>query len=222
MDSEDDRTARLERRGARERGPWSRGTSATPRPAEPGLPDGRRDGGPVRDGDDQARVERLGAPPHGGRFRGRSEPHLVLRPLLDRPLPVCEWRPAVLPRQGGGLPRPSVRTALVASGQIPVYRKTGRAADAFRAAVEGVENGKCVAVFPEGTLTRDPDLWPMVGKTGAARIALQTRRPGRPPRPLGRRRCSRPTASGSISSRARRMQVPAGPPVDLSDLYDRR
>ena len=29
-------------------------------------------------------------------------------------------------------------------------------------------------IFPEGTLTRDPDLWPMIGKTGAARIALTT------------------------------------------------
>ncbi len=45
---------------------------------------------------------------------------------------------------------------LVASGQVPVYRKTGRAADAYRAAVEGVEHGKCIVVFPEGTLTRDP------------------------------------------------------------------
>ena len=36
------------------------------------------------------------------------------------------------------------------------------------------EAGKCVAVSPEGTLTRDPDLWPMGGKTGAARIALET------------------------------------------------
>jgi len=32
--------------------------------------------------------------------------------------------------------------------------------------------GKLVVVYPEGTLTRDPELWPMVGKTGAARIAL--------------------------------------------------
>ena len=30
-----------------------------------------------------------------------------------------------------------------------------------------------VVVYPEGTLTRDPDLWPMRGKTGAVRIALE-------------------------------------------------
>ena len=37
-------------------------------------------------------------------------------------------------------------------------------------------------VYPEGTLTRDPDLWPMVGKSGAARIALET---GCPVIPVG-------------------------------------
>ena len=31
-----------------------------------------------------------------------------------------------------------------------------------------------IGIYPEGTLTRDPDLWPMVGKTGAARLALLT------------------------------------------------
>jgi 1-acyl-sn-glycerol-3-phosphate acyltransferase len=37
--------------------------------------------------------------------------------------------------------------------------------------------GACVIVYPEGTATRDPDLWPMVGKTGAARLALTTGAP---------------------------------------------
>ena len=35
-----------------------------------------------------------------------------------------------------------------------------------------VEHGRGVIVYPEGTLTRDPDLWPMRGKTGAVRLAL--------------------------------------------------
>ncbi len=34
--------------------------------------------------------------------------------------------------------------------------------------------GDMIAIFPEGTLTRDPDLWPMVARTGAARMALET------------------------------------------------
>jgi 1-acyl-sn-glycerol-3-phosphate acyltransferase len=66
--------------------------------------------------------------------------------------------------------------------QIPVYRESGRANDAYRAAVEAVRAGKAVAIYPEGTLTRDPDLWPMAGKSGAARIALET---GCPVIPVG-------------------------------------
>ena len=53
---------------------------------------------------------------------------------------------------------------------------------AFDAAVEAVEDGECVGVYPEGTITRDPDGWPMRGKTGAARIALAT---GCPVIPIG-------------------------------------
>ena len=34
------------------------------------------------------------------------------------------------------------------------------------------KRGPNVIVYPEGTLTRDPDLWPMRGKTGAVRLAL--------------------------------------------------
>ena len=59
-------------------------------------------------------------------------------------------------------------------GQIPVYRQTTDATSAFRAAVAGIERGECIVIYPEGTVSRDPDLWPMVGKTGAARVALMT------------------------------------------------
>jgi 1-acyl-sn-glycerol-3-phosphate acyltransferase len=116
---------------------------------------------------------------------------------------------------------PVIGPLLVASGQVPVYRKTGRAVDAYRAAVEGVDAGKCVVVFPEGTLTRDPDLWPMVGKTGAARIALQTRKPVIPIAHWGDQRII-PTYGKGIHLLARHtISVTAGPPVDLDDLYER-
>ena len=61
--------------------------------------------------------------------------------------------------------------------QIPVYRGTARAADALVAAEAALAQGECVAVFPEGTLTRDPAMWPMTGKTGVARLALRTHVP---------------------------------------------
>lgn len=116
---------------------------------------------------------------------------------------------------------PGVGRLLRAAGQIPVYRLTGRAVDAYRAAVEGVHQGKCVVMFPEGTLTRDPDMWPMTGKTGAARVALETRQPIIPLAQWGAHKViARYGRSVKILPR-RTMHVLAGPAVDLSDLYDR-
>ncbi|RXZ67321.1 1-acyl-sn-glycerol-3-phosphate acyltransferase [Agromyces albus] len=59
------------------------------------------------------------------------------------------------------------------SGQIPVDRAGSKSHAALRAAEELVEKGRMVVVYPEGSLTRDPGLWPMRGKTGAVRIALE-------------------------------------------------
>jgi 1-acyl-sn-glycerol-3-phosphate acyltransferase len=116
---------------------------------------------------------------------------------------------------------PVLGRLLYASGQVPVYRKSGRAVDAYRAAVEGVEGGKCVVIYPEGTLTRDPDLWPMVGKTGAARVALQTRKPVIPIAHWGGQHIVPPYGKGVRLVPRHRVQVAAGPAVDLDDLYDR-
>jgi len=54
-----------------------------------------------------------------------------------------------------------VGAAMRGTGQIPVYRESTDALSAFRAAIDAVERGECVAFYPEGTLTRDPDGWPM-------------------------------------------------------------
>ena len=61
---------------------------------------------------------------------------------------------------------PLVGQLLLNCGQIPVYRDTDGAADSVRAAVAAVEAGEAVVVYPEGTITRDPELWPMSAKTG--------------------------------------------------------
>ncbi len=58
-------------------------------------------------------------------------------------------------------------------GQIPVFRSGKSNEEPLRAAKEFVRAGQVVVVFPEGTLTRDPDLWPMRGKTGAIRMAAE-------------------------------------------------
>lgn len=62
-------------------------------------------------------------------------------------------------------------------GQIPVRRHTADAAAALAAAVAAVRAGELVVVYPEGTLTKDPDRWPMRARTGVARLALTTGAP---------------------------------------------
>jgi 1-acyl-sn-glycerol-3-phosphate acyltransferase len=104
------------------------------------------------------------------------------------------------------------------AGQIPVYRDSAQAVDAFRDAVAAVEQGECVGVYPEGTITRDPDLWPMTGKTGAARIALMTGCPVIPIANWGAHEILR-SYTGKIRIRLlprKVIQVRAGQPVDLS------
>ena len=70
-----------------------------------------------------------------------------------------------------------VGLVLRGTGQIPVLRHTADAARAVSAAVAAVKDGETVVMYPEGTITRDPKLWPMVGRTGAARIALMSGAP---------------------------------------------
>jgi 1-acyl-sn-glycerol-3-phosphate acyltransferase len=58
--------------------------------------------------------------------------------------------------------------------QIEVIRNSERAHLAIDAAVSKLAQGKIVGIFPEGTLTLDPNHWPQAGKTGAARLAATT------------------------------------------------
>jgi 1-acyl-sn-glycerol-3-phosphate acyltransferase len=103
------------------------------------------------------------------------------------------------------------------AGQIPVYRDSVEAADAFRAAVQAVQEGECVGVYPEGTITRDPELWPMTGKTGAARIALMTGCPVIPIANWGAQEVYHSYGSHMLHLLPRKtMHVKAGEPVDLS------
>ena len=106
-------------------------------------------------------------------------------------------------------------------GQVPVYRDSGRAVEALSAALRAVEEGKCVVITPEATITRDPDLWPMAGKSGAARIALTTRCPVIPVAHWGPHELLAPYGMPHPFPR-KTMRVQAGPAVDLTDLYGKR
>ena len=76
-------------------------------------------------------------------------------------------------------------------------------------------------VYPEGTITRDPGLWPMTGKTGAARIALETGAPVIPVAQWGAQEVIAPYSKEFRILPRKTMHVTAGPPVDLDDLRGR-
>ena len=104
------------------------------------------------------------------------------------------------------------------AGQIPVERLSRNAKGAYDAAVAAVRAGECVVVYPEGTLSRDPDLWPMTGKSGAARIALETGAPVIPVGQWGAQGVLPPYSSRPRLVPRQHVYMKAGDPVDLADL----
>jgi 1-acyl-sn-glycerol-3-phosphate acyltransferase len=105
---------------------------------------------------------------------------------------------------------------LHAAGQFPVNRGAADAALILHDAERGLAKGECLIFYPEGTATRDPDLWPMVPKTGAARLALATGAPVIPVAQWGTQDIL-PYGTKSLHVMPRHtVKMVAGPPVDLS------
>ncbi len=111
---------------------------------------------------------------------------------------------------------PVVGWVVGGAGQIPVYRGSASASSSLRAAAAALDRGEAVIIYPEGTVTKDPELWPMAGKTGAARLALETGAPVIPVAQWGAQRLY----DGRTKKLRLRPRTPvileAGPPVDLS------
>lgn len=104
--------------------------------------------------------------------------------------------------------------------QIPVERELGGGASLEAAEAALAENG-AIMIYPEGTITKDPEGWPMKAKTGAARLALKT---GAPVIPVGQWGVHElfPYHSKKLYLRPRKTaRLRVGPPVDLSDLADK-
>jgi 1-acyl-sn-glycerol-3-phosphate acyltransferase len=111
---------------------------------------------------------------------------------------------------------PVLGWALAGSGQIPVYRESADAQQSLRDGTAALQDGKTVIIYPEGTISRDPDTWPMHSRTGVARLALTADVPVVPMVHWGTQRVLdgynrkfRPLPRGEIVVRC-------GPPVDLS------
>ena len=138
---------------------------------------------------------------------------------------VAMWKVGRMPRylaKASLFRLPVIGWLLRRGGQIPVERAgSGRGGSALTAATTAASQGLAVVVYPEGTLTRDPDLWPMRGKTGAVRIALQANLPVIPLAHWGAQAIM-PRYARKLSLFPRKdVHLLFGPPVDLDEFRGR-
>jgi 1-acyl-sn-glycerol-3-phosphate acyltransferase len=113
-----------------------------------------------------------------------------------------------------------VGKVLKGAKQIPVFRGSADATKSYSAAVDAVRRGEAVVIYPEATVTRDPGMWPMVGKTGAARVALATGAPVIPIAQWGPQDVLAPYAKKVRLLPRKTMHMRVGEPVDLSEYLD--
>lgn len=129
------------------------------------------------------------------------------------------WQAGRLPRfliKSGLFEIPGLGRIVRSAKQIPVYRGTSAAADSVHAAAAALDQGEAVVIYPEGTISRDPEQWPMQARTGIARLVLL--RPDVPVVPIGQwgaqrrqhRRPARHTACATV-----------GEPLDLTEYRGR-
>jgi 1-acyl-sn-glycerol-3-phosphate acyltransferase len=127
--------------------------------------------------------------------------------------------------QSGRIPRfmikdtvfelPVVGRVLSGAKQIPVSRGTTDAVAALHAAVAALAAGEAVIIYPEGTITRDPNQWPMQGKTGLARLIVLA--PEIPVVPVGQWGAQQQRGA---MLRRRVARASAGEPLDMTKYRD--
>jgi 1-acyl-sn-glycerol-3-phosphate acyltransferase len=102
-------------------------------------------------------------------------------------------------------------------GQLPVRRGEADAAHVLEPSGDALAAGECVVIYPEGTATRDPQLWPMVAKTGVARLALTTGAPVIPVAVWGAQVILPYGTTRPHVVPRKTVSMLAGPPVELSE-----
>jgi 1-acyl-sn-glycerol-3-phosphate acyltransferase len=143
--------------------------------------------------------------------------HLDPIALCDHVLYDLERAPRFLAKSslftGSGL----VARVMRGADQIPVHRHTADASRALDAAVASLARGETVVLYPEGTVTRDAGKWPMIGRTGVARLALLSGAPVLPLAQWGAQEILDSHRTKGFHPFPRRTVLfRYGPPVDLS------
>ena len=109
-----------------------------------------------------------------------------------------------------------LRHLLEGAKQIPVERGTGSAAP-VEAARRALREGETVMIYPEATITRNPDFTPMQGKTGVARLTLSADVPVLPMAVWGSQHVWQREGARSLKF-GRPIWVKAGVPMDFSEF----
>jgi len=117
---------------------------------------------------------------------------------------------------------PIIGRILLAAGQIPVDRESTHASKALDHAVAALKAGHLIGIYPEGTLTRDEKLWPMVAKTGAARLAIITQLPIVPVAAWGIADVLQPYSKMPRIWKRSKITLRAGKAIDMSPWYGKQ
>ena len=132
------------------------------------------------------------------------------------------WQAGRIPRfliKSGVFEWPVVGAVMRGAGQIPTFRGSADAQGALDAATAALRGGECVIIYPEGTITREPDYLPMAGKTGVARLILDN--PDVPIFPVGQWGAHRTLARGGRFRPVprKRHEASVGEPLDFSRYH---
>src|SRR4029077_19271180 len=98
------------------------------------------------------------------------------------------------------------------AGQVPIDRSGASAAEgALSSARKILEDGELFGIYPEGTRSHDGRLYR--GKTGVARLALET---GAPVIPVAMLNADEIQPPGKLLPKITRARIRFGPPLDFS------
>lgn len=164
-------------------------------------------------------IERIPAPSAGGVIIAINHVSIIDTVLMAR----FVWQAGRVPRflvKSGMFDMPVIGSVMRGAQQIPVYRGTSDAAESLRDAATALDRGEAVVFYPEGTITKDPEQWPMQGKTGVARLVLL--RPDVPVVPVGQWGAQQRKHLPWWRKLGRRpVAASAGLPIDLSRYRDK-
>jgi 1-acyl-sn-glycerol-3-phosphate acyltransferase len=154
--------------------------------------------------------------PKSGAFVLTPNHYSEIDPLV---MGVAMWKVGRMPRflaKASLFKVPVLGAIMRRTRQVPVEREgSARTSDPLAAARQITEHGLAVIIYPEGTLTREPDLWPMRGKLGAVRMALDADIPIVPVAHWGTQLVLPRYGKLSLFPR-KRITVKFGDPIDLS------